>query len=735
MLLPTLSLALTIGPQTDAIADRAVTFETVAEPASQALKQFGNAAGVPMSTDGAVAPEMLILRFKDVPLRQAMDKIAEIATAKWMESPEGYKLVRPASMVAEILEKARKEREEVIERRLRARLADLPQFSPNWARVLLDQIQQTNSELERTSVLTYSDDQGSLNVDSGLMNRLEFEQPWGRFETRLLAALGAHFLSSLSPGRTVLSTSPTRMQQALPEGTLQLATEFVRQQNLWHKTEFPVEPAEPDFGTLMVGSGMRIRQVGLNTSKVEGVPMQCLLVLEPQPESDDVRAEVTIADSKGIEIASDSADLEPGSWGSFGPGFELDLGPQTQDDQEAKIRLSKAAQQIHDIEFREDSDKPLNRLLPEAASYLLHPEQNEPLALFPSEPILRAAEAKSLNVAACVEDSSFDATLEDDLTPSSILATAMKQLGQVKKEAGWLTIKPTNPLSVFHESRGAAGQFARNVVRDGRATLENLALYSLSVKDSSGGLGIWLAGTILRDVQGLSDGINDFDSLRLYGALAPSDQASLVNGGSLTVEAMSATQRSIVSQIVYGSRFQGGEAPDDLPEATTELLRRFDASEPTSVLAQGLVPGISLTIGAEYTPVLYVTTRNGDGDVTENQERGVDGIAQDLLDAREPPKKDTDEKDSGPPPQVLGYRWGVHRAFTLKLALPLWHEDSGGLQDTEMHAGPLLSFDQLPDSIKTAISDKIEEIRKGQDDNGGGDPPPGITWQTSGAGF
>src|SRR4051812_50055370 len=81
MLIPALLVAYASSFQADPALEQKVTFSCPATAASSAVEALRKQYGVSLSAADPVGKELLILRFHDVPLRTAMDKMAAAPTA------------------------------------------------------------------------------------------------------------------------------------------------------------------------------------------------------------------------------------------------------------------------------------------------------------------------------------------------------------------------------------------------------------------------------------------------------------------------------------------------------------------------------------------------------------------------------------------------------------------------------------------------------------------------------
>lgn len=682
-----------------------VTLTMPATPVATALVRLAAEYHVALYADASVKGEMVVLRFKDVPLQAAMDKIADVTTAAWVKTDLGYELVRTGAIIRSLEEKVREERTAKLKKILDKRATGLFAFNERTAATLLGLLSPPAGDMTNGA---------DWNTASGRAMKASCQEPQSRFVTRLALAIGPDVLAGLESRRTVFSTLPSQRQRPLPRETMALVAEFVRDQKVWHKVATP-DDSEPNLGRYLVSDWNSWPMIA--TDDVTGVPANCVLIVTPSWAYDRCRVSFRILNDKGESIVGGESDLSE----DFGGRVRLmlaggdDAEPPSSGEDVPEVPLSKPAKELAKLSG-DGTDVVKERNAPkELAPFFIHPERNEPLALFPSEPILGSPEAANLNVAACVDDSAFSALLG---APDGVpLKQALAQ-SEVGSGGGWLTVKPKRPLDGEHVARTSIGRFFQAALRDGRLTIEASAEYATAAAQPLFSI-LFGLDTQLYAMAGSSD---DWDFLRLYGSLDLSTQARLCGGNSLSVGGMTPAQKKIVEDIVYNSHadnFQEENASGDVVYGLP-ATGSFFADEPTYFLAKGLDPAITLQVQPEVAAVLFVTTKGEDGAPNSEQEEDLDQVAAALFEAQSPKdKSDTDET----PMVTLGYRIGVRRTLSLKLRLPGNHLAEGDLSDVVEQSGPLLQLADLPVAIQNGLRERMEKMRKERQDEGG-DPPP-----------
>ncbi len=86
MLLVPLLVASLLCSQGDGLGSH-VTFTAPAETVEKALVSLSQTAGVSLSVEGPIAKDIVVLRFQDVPLADALKNIARVTAAEWQPIP------------------------------------------------------------------------------------------------------------------------------------------------------------------------------------------------------------------------------------------------------------------------------------------------------------------------------------------------------------------------------------------------------------------------------------------------------------------------------------------------------------------------------------------------------------------------------------------------------------------------------------------------------------------------
>ncbi|HWA81890.1 MAG TPA: hypothetical protein VG820_00540, partial [Fimbriimonadaceae bacterium] len=367
-----------------------------------------------------------------------------------------------------------------------------------------------------------------------------------------------------------------------------------------------------------------------------------------------------------------------------------------------------------------DIPTPKKPLSPALRAFLLDPEHHDPLELFPSEPLLAAGEAADLNIAACVDDSSFRESLLDSTTIQQAFAG-----GTIKD--GWYVVSPANPLKPLHESRSGLGSFVRSVAKEHAGTLDMRAAYAQHVDSFQDSLGQVLTGVLEPSVPIAED--EDWLFVRLYGMLSPTQRDIFARGGHIAVNDLFSGQQSVVGQIVFSHEVEeigeGDSGPSDSPDEPKATL----ANEPTEILPGGLDNRVGLAMSLTQETALFASFKSEDGEVSPMAVTDIESVVLSMI--------SSEIRDLLPGMSfqtVEGYRTGLRDTYTLKVLLPNRSSDSELLTDSHLQPGPVLTFDKLPSDLKEQILSRMDSLKKALKEfrdkgaqgsgQGSGVPPP-----------
>jgi len=721
MLAPVLFFVIAASKQTAPGLDRKVSFSCPATQAGQVVDSLSKQTGETLAIDPRLADEMWIVRVKDVPLRILLDKLAYAATGHWEPNGAGLKLDRPDSLRRTVEHEERVARIAAIKKAIDGRVKDLVPFAPSIIRNYFE----TERNRQRNG-----GDESSPNRQQSAKDAVEFakQQPGDRLTTRILQSMDPGLLADLQSGqRTVFSTSPTAMQKSLDADAIQAMEQFVREQTQW--------TAASQIGE-QEANGPYQYMGWTENAAVTGTPTRLLMVCTADWSSQSIDIQFKLCDNRGNIVSQPQTSgfsLNGQSWLEYGDLEAMpDPTPAQPETKPGKpIELSPLAAEMRrllqvDGPGRNAAVPPAS---PELRRFILDSQNRDPLTLFPSEPVLRAAEETSTNVAACVDDASFQSGASLDGSAADVLS----QFGAVKD--GWLTARPNDPLHPVVESRKGLAAFLASIDKLGRLTLDAEAAYAQTAPGFDG-LGWQLDQVLLPQMQAMMPvQSQDWQFLKLFGALSSSDRDVLLKGSKLTLVNMTGDQQAAIDDLVYSREAElGGQNGDMIvdrfgpgPPAYGTLV-----TEPTELLPGGLDMRITLQMTSQDQDAVFSSMQVGD-QVIGLMPTDPDQIAMALASTTNKDIVPTDFSET-----ILGYQTGRRQDYNLTVNLPSLCRDSGTLSDFQIASGPMITFEKLPDAVKKQIQDKVDEMAKffkdlranggslGGSNRGGGStvPPP-----------
>ncbi len=207
-------LLATIAPAQDVRVP--INYTTPAISVSQALAQLSELSKIKLSVVGDISTEPLILRFKQVPLSEAMQRIADVVHAEWKPYGKGFLLERTPVLVQNLEKEATERRAQAFSDSVSRDLKEIAGRGP-WT---VDRSLQLAKDV-KTIV------QGA-DAESAQSNRLRDELtrrlPDFTALLQMLSAMNPRELAAIKPGeRVAFSNMPGRMQRKLPQDIVSVA--------------------------------------------------------------------------------------------------------------------------------------------------------------------------------------------------------------------------------------------------------------------------------------------------------------------------------------------------------------------------------------------------------------------------------------------------------------------------------------------------------------------------------
>lgn len=510
-----------------------VTYRTVAVPASKAMLDLGRLAKKTIRIEPPLDSQVLVLNLNHVPLNEALDKICVVLHGEWSEEKNVVTISRPPSLVQQLRESEAAQDRELIAKGLNGIVSGVlahPLTRESFDR-MLNQAAKVDLKAEDSDQQLGKIDGDQDGLDEGAY-----------LVARVIPYLDKDaFLESQTSGRLVFSTDPKPLQRRLdiPPDTLQ---QIADEQNLWTDYYDRLGKLSPKLKEDIVPNRKHIDSRGLRVIAIV-----------------DSDLSVYIVDSTGAVCAE---------------GELHDVGVQDKEDETpldvelAKrkflpVSLSPLASEMLSLRRAEPGSSGPSAAL---KTFILHPEQRDPLSLAPSEILLASADQEGLNVVASPTDSlAFARFTSGPLKVGLDQILALAEEEQVCKfDGGSLLVYTDDPYDPYttRANRSSLGEFLRKV--DGRPfpTIDDMADYVL-VNPSIGALDLAAtAGELLHPAMGQTWELS-YSALKIWGLLSGSERTRLLSGETVPLHDLSPDVGLALNPIVRNSGNQGLDADED----------------------------------------------------------------------------------------------------------------------------------------------------------------------------
>jgi hypothetical protein len=571
-----------------------VTYTTVAKSAKNVCAELTQLSNIPLEASASVATEVLVIDVKDVSLKQLMDKVAFVCSAKWEKGKEYIRLDRPSEIEfqerqADVAITAKAIRREID--KITAKVEKLKPFDEQGVKDYITQ----QADLDQRVQTSVGKDSEVATKESMAHEHTGLS---GRLSDRLIAGIDPIQVAKMRIyERVVYSTQPNPLQKAFLNPAKSAFALFLQDWRAWQDcflgTEIPRDRMSDDVEKLF-GSNHR--------------PVKAILSCAWLFNTDILRIELSVASDRNDRLCSETTYLR----------LEASA-PQRKPVPDGKtLTFSELAREwsknFESLRHKQDpiyaSDK--------FREWAKQPERFDPLSLQPSEVVLALAKEKSKNLVANLTDRSILigelARIPSDKTIDQYRDFLIDYCQMdLKDDDGWLIAQPSNPFRSRIErlNRSALGRLMTIYHRDGFARLETLADFvqanspeALEASSLTANSMIWI------DSHG---SLNEPEFLRFYATLSPQQRQDLMNSKKLSISSLSVPQRALISGMCYANSTTHNEisVAERIGSPFESIFR-----EPTEAFPQGIPLGGSVsfpdTIGEEIAvdirSLLYTAT-------------------------------------------------------------------------------------------------------------------------------
>lgn len=592
-----------------------VSLQIPAASAEKVIEAVAVATGRPLKASPTLGRDTLLISVTDAPVETLLQQIATTLRAEWITSDGTLILSRDSRRARQI----EGEENAAIGAELKKVLSEVPE--PGAA--------QGNDFRAGMAAARGMFGGASQSLMREIATSIDPAQ---------LAAMG-------SSARRVWSTSPTRMQSAIPARLLAKATEFLdasrteRENNTGFNIDNALQRPIPAKGT-------RVERIVYVASKIglgNFVTVQALLY-----------------DGQGNLLSTPTDFLTLGGPSTAKPS-EWAAGKELQWSEISKAWLAQGPSAGNEVPmmgagggarmmFRfggmggmVDMSRP--GLTGEARKFALNPAANEPLSLFVSEALLQSAEAHKLQLIASLPDRMV-AAVEDWVEPAG-KQTTKDFLAYLETESrmrfevsdGWARL--SSPTSTEdrrqYVDRRALSALFRQMEQTENLSIDVLGNYAASFGGTFAAttLDAAMASRLWTGRISVFNGLWAFngDVLRFWGALGSGQRSALRQGGRVNIPTMTQPQRDALARLVFES-FDGPNPVDanrgaprggggGMRMAMPAFLQGF---ERTSALPNGLGDGAVVAQG-RTSQNLLAKDSNGRTRVMSVQELGFSRIS------------------------------------------------------------------------------------------------------------
>lgn len=737
-------LAVVIAYQSAAAAPQThdkVTFRHRVASVSQVVQALGKQVGLALSVAPALVNEPVCVAVRDVPLKDLMDRIADVTGAEWIKGTRGLTLA-PSVIKA-------REQSQLEEATRRARLQKW--FDATEAALSKPYDQETiEASLRKKRDLYRRVQAGERQIYQQLVS-VRKESPIERALRRALLAIGVDTLSRLAlDERVVYSMNPTAMQRRMPPGATAALQRLEKEVAAWRAAYHRLPADESD--------------------EPEGIPedlaerlqrgsIKVLLTLECEI-TDGLRPAVTAAlhlyDGSGamIQEASDMLTVPEGD-GVEGPS-ERDPSDPTDPD----IPLTPETKELRDAlqaKSQTPGDRPGDEALSAIRERLLDPVSFDPCSPGTTDFLFALADLKGLDVVACVPDFALMMVqVPPGFLKLGLLTRQLERFGLLRLAVDHNWCLATSPFPATERAFRLDRKALRNyLARTAKGPIPLDALADLAATASWDRL--FLTEMYRTEVLEQASGPDEPSCLLpFYGSLSESQRQALKRGDQLVFGALTPRQQAKLYRAVFGPRESSfsdtlnlehaTDEPPSSPEGTepNEPPRGDDPEqskdspsmsgwsevevselrqEPTEALPRGIPPEATITMTSHQVAQLF------DADATEgNRYSGMDAntLAWKIFMNERPELFAQDEKWAMPKSFRIarGSEHEVRIAFGPKLSA------RSVLLDWRAPESATYTWETLPPDVRREIEAQIAEFRKEYKDAKPGEggieegPPP-----------
>lgn len=688
------------GGQTPDLSKK-ISFERVAMPAKRMLAELSQSAGITLDTSPQTAHDVLVVRFQDISVQEALDRIALAVNGEWKDEENLKRLIRPVGNSNREVSQERQEKILELQKEIRKQVDALTK-KPKAPGAGLDE------------------DVPIPMGDFGPFGGGNLHKPIIQILSRLNPA---DLIGTDSKARVVFASSPTRMQKQIPGNLEPIVTEIVTAQNKAVQEHQNREKREPDTDEeRRMMEWLKAFGFGQDPKPIEGRPAKLLLIAEPQAFMGGLTLKLRLYDAQG-KVAIEGQTML-GTSRFMAEAAEIGKPKPAPATDDKPIELSATSKELSKLfqSFGENATR--TTLSKDTEAKLLRPDLYDPLSYSVSESLLAVAKHRKTNLIALVPDgmtSFLEMFFEGTPTVNSFMQSLQtSDEVAVEEKAGWITVRPKRPADARSNriDRLALARLVGAAKARGSVSLDELAAYALtspSPMEESAAMQYLMLFAPSAMQMGMT-GMADWNAIRLYGLLGVDQKRSLMAAGRIPFGSFTSAQRAVAETLLFGPGSDLTlQTPDAKPKTQPGFMEMIASAmgrknsdfrqEPTEAMPNGLPNSGYLTGDIAKEPI--VRAASGDP-MLMFASLGADELAMFRFFKEDPNMSQM----AGIMPQIDRVRVGERTNINLKLFARPDVALERTLQDSHVDPnGAIVNMNDLPATLKDLIEKRYQAFK------------------------
>jgi len=680
-----------------ATPDVKITYRTTALNAKAVLKDLSKVAGIPLTTTPTTADEVLVIRFKNEPLADAMKRIAWAVEGEWKSQGEGFVLARSSEIVhneerRELALNIKMMKEGLDERR--KSLADAQTFNADEAGKLATQV---NALVKRFN----PQEQNSTFWRE--KDKLQSAGPLGRALSRLAILFDPEELANMpTQSKVVYALDPTNAQRRLSPAAGDIVQAYLDEQSVWAEAAARQQIHNPEFNGTTYSLGDLTG--GLEPLTRDKFGKMLLSVYRWNGMLPSCQFELQIADKQGKVVGRASTNIMP----TYAKLESFLTAKPPADAKQLDVPAETAAMlKIYRLQ-RDESP-----IVESLRRKLLQPEALDPLGFATGNLLMICADEKDAQMVVDLPDTMLESYFVDGkkFVPDWFLSRVSYPYLEKSPEATGIGFRPLYPASEREHrvDRSALGTFLRRYAQGTPPSIDEQASMALSLpRQSENGLPNTLRMGVMRDQLSTPDE----NVLRFYGHLDDEAKLAAIKGNlklsQLPPGCKEDLGRILSAQYVNLNYVQPTGNQD--PEAWNRFYNGI-YREPTEFMPDGLTASSYLHITVTNDTVARVPQRYvGQASYGAQTMTPQDMAWQIFASSRTDLFPWMATQGQSVPMNKLQYGSRAQLQFTFQFTPQIMM--SQALESLDMGDGRYYTLDELPEAFRKQLNEQIELTKK-----------------------